>query len=242
MILVITSRFKGVLKMLNLKEKINLVTRILTFLSCFVFCILMVLHSDYVKHLAIENIIPLLSNNETSQVQSDTAPSAVVDTTNVDIINNEFDNIFNSNQDISSIVLYKFVSPSGSKLYNGQMIIASKNKNKPIENNGNIESIHDNSDMIQELLLNKIRYDNISTIKTLCKTKYDQEKNFSCAKFQQLGTSFKSVVSIPMVDKKSLAVIGYIMITLDSDYNNLEIENIVNNLDKNIENIQKQIK
>lgn len=138
------------------------------------------------------------------------------------------DRMMAENEQINSIVAYQFIADEVTSIYKDQMVIASKSRvgtshfvigyKEPVTLNGNVQNI----------LLNKIQYDNTKTINVLCENLFDVNHVYSCEKFKMIDTKHKSVVSIPILDNESFGVLGYVVITLDGEYNHSHVEALVN--------------
>lgn len=146
------------------------------------------------------------------------------------------------NEHINSIVAYQFIADKETSIYKDQMVIASKSKNgvSPYIA-GFKESVALNVN-VQNILLNKIQYDNTKTINVLCENLFDINHVYSCEKFKMIDTKHKSVVSIPILDNDTFGVLGYVVITLDGEYNHSDVETLVNNTKMFIQRMERIIK
>lgn len=217
--------------MLNRKEKLSILGRFLTIVACFVIGLFVLFNvNQYCSSPKQEDINP-------------PAVSTMYQQQNSDYINLEFRKMMLKHPDITSVVLYKFVSDKGSALYTGQVNITSETSDgQKLPTDDTIVPMVDGTNNIQEILLNNIHYENITTIQLLCENKFDSNQLYSCEKYKQIGSKFKSVVSIPIVQNIDVGVIGYIMITLRSEYDNLQVQNLVNELRPYITSVQPLVK
>lgn len=217
--------------MLNREEKLSILGRLFTIVACFVLGLLVLFYVNrYIATPAQEAMNPQVVSTMYQQQ-------------NADYINLEFRKMMLKHPDISSVVLYKFVSDKGSSMYTGQVNITSEASNgEKIPSDNTVVPMVDGTNNIQEILLNNIHYENVATIQLLCENKFDSNQLYSCEKYRKIGSKFKSVVSIPIVQNIDVGVIGYIMITLHSEYDNLQVQDLVNELRPYITSIQPLVK
>ncbi|AFC21755.1 virion structural protein [Cronobacter phage vB_CsaM_GAP32] len=162
---------------------------------------------------------------------------------NVESINMEFRKMMLHVPDISSIVLYKFIPDKGTSLYTGQLNVTSETSDgTKLPNDSTVVPMVDGTNNIQEILLNNVHYENIATIQLLCENRFDTAQLYSCERYKKIGSKYKSVVSIPIVQNIDVGVVGYVMITLGSEYDNLQVQNLVNKLRPYISSIQPLVK
>ncbi|AQW88832.1 virion structural protein [Serratia phage BF] len=218
--------------MFNRKEKLTILCRLLTIVACFVLGLFVLLNVNNIQVSAKKEVFPLIVNNVYNIKQQ-----------NVDNINIEFRKMIMNHPDITSAVLYKFVSDGSNSMYTGQINVTSETKDGTIIPNDNkTVSMVDSTNNVQEILLNNVHYDNIATIQLLCENKFDTSQMYSCEKYKKIGSKYKSVISIPIVQNIDVGVVGYVMITLSSEYDNLQVQNLVNGLRPYISSIQPLVK
>lgn len=218
--------------MFNRKEKLTILCSFLTIVACFVLGLLVLLNVNKIQVSENKKIFPLIVNRVYDIKQQ-----------NIDSINIEFRKMIMNHPDISSAVLYKFVSDGDNSMYTGQINITSETKDGTIiPNDDKTVSMVDSTNNVQEILLNKVHYDNIATIQFLCDNKFDTRQMYSCEKYKKIGSKYKSVISIPIVQNIDVGVVGYVMITLSSEYDNLQVQNLVNGLRPYISSIQTLVK
>lgn len=217
--------------MFNRKERFTVLCRFLTIAACFVIGLFVLLNVNSIKTAVKKEVFPLLTDSMYNLNQQ-----------NVDNINMEFRKMIINFPDISSVVLYKFVSDSGTSIYTGQLNITSEsNIGTKLSRDNKITPMEDSTNNVQEILLNNVHYDNISTIQLLCNSRFDTTKPYSCEKYKQIGSKYKSVISIPIVHTVDVGVVGYVMITLGSEYDNLQVQDLVNNLRPYISSVQQLV-
>lgn len=215
----------------NRKEQLTLLGRFLAIVTCFILGCFITINANSIQLSVRNEVYPLLLENVYK-----------IKNKNIDNINIEFRKMLISNKDISSIVLYKFISDDKTSMFTGQVNVTSESKdgtNLPRSNF--IAPMVDSTNNIQEILLNKVHYDNITTIQLLCDTKYDSTKFYSCEKYKDIGSTYKSVVSIPIINNLDVGVVGYVMITLGSEYDNMQVQSLVNNLKPYLNNVQSLV-
>ncbi|SOK58582.1 hypothetical protein [Yersinia phage fHe-Yen9-04] len=218
--------------MFNRKEKLTILCRLLTIAACFVLGLFVLLNVNKLQSTAQREVFPIIVNNVYN-----------LNPQNVNNINIEFRKMIINYPDITSAVLYKFVSDSRTSMYTGQINVTSETKEGTnLPNDTNPVSMVDSTNNVQEILLNNVHYDNIASIQLLCENKFDTNKLYSCEKYKKIGSKYKSVISIPIVQDVDVGVIGYVMITLSSEYDNLQVQNLVNGLRPYISSIQPLVK
>lgn len=218
--------------MLNRKEKLSIIGRLLTIVACFVLGL-----------FVLFNVNRFMSSPTQENINPPSVVSTIYEQQNADYINLEFRKMMLKHPDITSVVLYKFVSDKGSSMYTGQVNITSEaSDGQKIPSDDTIVPMVDSTNNIQEILLNNIHYENIAMIQLLCENKFDSNQIYSCEKYKKIGSKFKSVVSIPIVQNIDVGVIGYIMITLRSEYDNLQVQDLVNELRPYISSVQPLVK
>jgi hypothetical protein len=214
--------------MFNRKQQLSIVGKLLTMVACFVLGVFVLFNMDYIHKKTESEMSPIIMKS-----------LATVNVQNKSIINMEFRKMMIKFPDISSVVLYKFVSDKGTKMYNGQISVTSETRDgRMLPSDDNVTPMVDGTNNIQEILLNNVHYENIATIQLLCETRYDVTQPYSCERYKRNGAIYKSIISIPIVQDVDIGVIGYVMITLGNEYDNLEVQNLVNSLRPNISSIQ----
>lgn len=217
--------------MLNRKEKLTLLGKFITIIMCLFLGIMVLLNVNSITKKEEQSVFPIITNATYDIKQQ-----------NVENINLEFRKMMIKHPDINSIILYKFVPDKGTSIYTGQLNITSESKDgKQIPTDDTIVPMIDGTNNIQEILLNNVHYENISTIQLLCENKFDTTQLYSCEKYKNIGSKFKSVIFIPIVRNIDVGVVGYIMVTLSSEYDNIQVQDLVNGLRPYITIIQPLI-
>ena len=201
--------------------------RILSIVACFVLGLFVLMNVNAVHNKAEADVFPIVM----SQVHEINK--------NSENINIEFRKMMIKVPDISSVVLYKFVPDKGTSMYTGQINVTSETSDgTKLPNDRTVVPMVDSTNNIQEILLNNVHYENISTIQLLCQNQFDAAQQYSCAKYKKIDSKSKSIISIPIIKNIDVGVVGYVMITLGSEYDNLQVQDLVNELRPYISSIQ----
>jgi len=213
--------------MFNRKDKPSIIGRFLTFVTCIVLGMFVLINANFIQGKAEAEVFPVMMN------------SVYVNKQNTENINIEFRKMMLDHPDISSVVLYKFVQDSGTSIYTGQVNITSETREgSQLPSDSEISPMTDGTKSIQDILLNNVQYENVSKIQLLCQDRFSDTQVYSCERYKKIGSKYKSVVSIPIIQNVNVGVIGYIMITLGSEYDNLQVQDLVNGIRPNITNVQ----
>lgn len=205
------------------------VFRLLTFIMCVVFVLVILFNSNYIK-------------TEVRDVLSPVLMSSFYDISggNIKTINKEFMSLINTHGDIVQLELYKFTSEINSNLYGGQVNVAKATRGTHgITETRSFIPMDESTGNIKGILLNNIHHDTAETIRHRCLDKFDVVKDYSCSKYTMIDSPNKSVISVPLVDGSGYHVIGYITFSMDREYNELEVQSLVNDVRKSIATIQK---
>jgi hypothetical protein len=213
--------------MFNRKEKPSILERFFTIVACFVLGVFVLVNSNFIQGTAEAEVFPLMMNSVYASKQTN------------ENINVEFRKMMLKYPDIQSVILYKFVQDSGTSIYTGQVNITSETHDgSKIPEDSYVNPMMDSTNSIQDILLNKINYENVATIQLLCEDRFSSSQLFSCERYKKIGTTYKSVISIPIIQNVNVGVIGYVMVTLGSEYDNLQVQDLVNGLQPNITSVQ----
>lgn len=214
--------------MFNRKEN-TFFKRLLSIVACFVLGLFVLLNSNFIQNKVSAGTYPILMSQAYKL--------------NTESINMEFRKMIIHVPDISSVVLYKFVQGEGTSMYAGQVNITSETSDgTKLPNDSSVVPMVDGTNNIQEILLNNIHYENIATIQLLCENRFDTAQLYSCERYKKIGSKYKSIVSIPIIQNIDVGVVGYVMITLGSEYDNHQVQDLVNKLRPYITNIQPLVK
>ena len=214
-------------------DKKQKIIRFITSLACIFVSVFIILIVDNIKELLVNDVIPFVQTH----MSSESAETA--------IINSRFADILAQQEEVVNVVLYKFV-PEGndsetSNMFKGQIGVASVNRNglEPIEDK--IHSTIINKRIFQEILLNKVHYENITAIRSECEDIFEAGSEFTCNQNANVHIAYKTVVTIPISANDGYSVIGYIMLTLNREYDNNQITQVVTDISPIISDVQKSM-
>lgn len=150
----------------------------------------------------------------------------------VKVIDANLTDLAYSDANITKVVLYKFVPDSKNKsLYKGQLLVSSisKTNDKTVVDVMPPLNSPDSTDIIQDVLLNQVHYNTFQFMQMVCNSKLDLNEYYSCERYRILKAQYKSFVSVPIHDDKTYMVIGYIVILSTVEYDNNQIQELINN-------------
>lgn len=207
------------------------ITRFLTTLSCVLFGMFIMFNMNRFETIMIEDVIPYVHSHMKSQ--------------NVEIlnINSSFDKILDENNEIVDVVLFKFIPDStNSDFIKGQISITVQSRdNSPSLNKKEVYSLGNNKIAFQEIMLNKVHYENITSLRTECQEFFNTSENFTCKSRQYVNISYKTIVTIPISDKDGYSIIGYILLTLNREYDNSQVAKMVRDIQPHIPSVQESM-
>lgn len=211
------------------KDRLSCLMRISTLIICLLLGTFIFTNRFTFKEVIQENVFPVVAD-------------VFYGASEQELISITLERMMDKNIQITSAVVYGFIPDEKTAIYKNQKVIATQSRfdlyGPPI---GLLEDISTNRN-VQNILLNKIQYDNTKTIQILCESLFDINHVYSCDKYKTIGLSNKSVVSIPVLDTNTYGVLGYVVITLDDEYSNIDIQNLVNNSKPYIQRLEKIIK
>lgn len=155
----------------------------------------------------------------------------------VKTIDDNLTNLAYSDSNITTVALYRFVPDSKNKaLYKGQVLISTISKNKDESYLQLMPPLNspDSTEIIQDVLLNQVHYNTFQFMQMVCNSKLELNEYYSCERYKILKAQYKSFVSVPIHDDKTYMVIGYIVILSSVEYNNIEIQNLINKFKDNL--------
>lgn len=214
-------------------DKKQKIIRFVTSLACIFVSVFIILIVDNIKELLVNDVIPFVQTH----MSSESAETA--------IINSRFADILAQQEEIVNVVLYKFVpadkNSASTDLYKGQIGVAAVNRNgsEPIEDK--IYSSSTNKRIFQEILLNKVHFENITAIRSECDDIFDASAEFTCKQTHNVDIAYKTVVTIPISANDGYSVIGYIMLTLNREYDNNQITQVVTEISPIISDVQQSM-
>lgn len=211
--------------MLSIK---NSILKLCTIAFCVIVLTLMIYNREYIKNFLISQVVPYIQENIFPY------------TYHVNKIDDNMQEIINLDDSIQSIVLYRFNKDQQSKLILSQEGITFKNRYPHRKLSNYMYLIDKKNNSFQELLLNKVHYENVYTSNNECTQNYDPD-NFTCSLVKSTRVTNDTVITIPIMDMNGYEVIGYAMITVDKPYNKFEVELLVNNIKHLIKGIRIEL-
>ena len=202
--------------MLKLTERQTAVGRFVTLIACIIFGIIILFNGNTIKTEVRDIVSPVLMSTFYDMSGS-----------SVRMVKSMFDLFLEDNPDIINIALYKFTPEKNSDLYNGQINVTASVRLGHEAKFDAFIPMKESSDNVQEILMNTVHHDTISTVKTSCETEYSSSRFYTCYKYTSFESSVKSIVSIPVVDSSGYRVMGYVTVTLDREYTNNQVQVLV---------------
>lgn len=205
--------------------------------------------TTFIVFLIIGFVVVINTNNISTVINSIITEHLLINESNLtngDMlhINAELKSFLRHSSDVSTIVLYKFIPDEKTKLYKGQIAVASETN---IE--GNTDSVSNlhygipaidsrRNKIIQDILLNKIHYDVISTFQFRCDNILEFTEIYKCPNPFIMSEEYKSLVTIPIRDPSTFSVIGYVVVLLNIEYTNDDVQDLVNTIRPHLEMVQ----
>ncbi|WNV47442.1 hypothetical protein ENKO_339c [Klebsiella phage fENko-Kae01] len=216
--------------MLNCTNKKSPLGRLLAFVACFLFGLIIVLNVNFVKFTISDSVIPYVHKH--------------VDRESYEIgkVNKVFSSIISDSSTINSIVLFKFIPDETSKMYKGHTGITLVDRNGSADLNSHIFSLIDDNNLMQEIMLNKVHYENINADINQCINFYKIGSQYFCDEYKNVGQRYRTLITVPVINDDGYSVVGYVMIVLNGRYDNVEIQDIVNKVRSQVVEVQKSLK
>lgn len=211
-------------KRIETKSKI---ARFLTTLSCILFGMCIIYNMDKIKATMVADVIPYVHtklSNESKEISN---------------INSSFNKILSDNKEIVDVVLYKFV-PDGNNvdLIKGQVGITVQSRNGNNSLDEGLYTIGHNKQAFQEILLNKVHFENVTALRSECEDFFNPVDSFTCKNTKHVQIAYKTIITIPIADTDGYSVIGYILLTLNREYEHDQITNVVRDVQIHVSNVQ----
>lgn len=195
------------------------VLRLLTFFMCVLF-VLVISNSNYLKSEVRDLVSPVLMSSFFN-----------ISGGNIQLINDEFRDIIHKHGDILQIELYKFTTENNSDLYGGQVNVAKAiNGKHQLTDSKPFIPISESAGSVKGILMNNVYHETSERIRHRCTDTFDVVKDYSCGQYAMVDSPSRSVVSIPLVNAGGYRVIGYLTIVLDREYNDKEVQRLVNDV------------
>lgn len=200
------------------KRIVNGIFRFITVCMCFVLGIIILLSKETIENNIKRNIFPLVEQyvfNNSYELKK---------------INSEFGNILTNLSDVNAVVLYKFIPDDETRLFKGELGVALQDRTGTKTTLSDLYSIKRSNKAYQEILLNKVHYENIFGSKMECTMFYNKELEYSCQDVREISYSNYTIITIPVLSRNGYQVNGYIMLTIGKRYDQYEVQKLVNKL------------
>jgi len=215
--------------MLNCTNKKSPLGRFLALVSCLLLGLVIVLNINSVKSTISDSVTTVQKHVDRESYE-------------IEKVNKQFLTIVKEHSTINSVVLFKFIKDDKSFLMKGHTGITLVDRNGVAGFNSHIFSVIDDNNFMQEILLNKVHYENIDSNINQCINFYKLGTQYFCDEFKNVGHRYKTVITIPVNSKDGYSVIGYVMIVLNGQNNNIEVEQIVNDVRTQLVVVQDSLK
>lgn len=207
--------------------------RILTFIVFLIIGFTVIINTQHISSVLNELISEHMLDNESNLTTGD-----------IYNINAELKSFLRQSPHVSTIVLYKFIPDKQTNLYKGQIAVASETRVK--EEYDSVSNLHydvPNVDsrrnkIIQDILLNKIHYDVISTFQYRCDNILEFAEMYNCSKPYIMNQDYKSLITIPIRDSSTYNVVGYVVVLLNVEYTNDDVQDLVNKIKPHLQMVQ----
>lgn len=213
---------------MHIKHKL---IRFFTFVCCAILGVFLFWNADTIEKKIAATVVPYIHEHIMSGSYE------------VNKINASFVKILNSQKDVRTVVLYRFIPDDNTNMYKGQVGVAIQDRDG---NRRSMEpelyTLSSSKSAYQEIMLNKVHFENIFSLRSECPQFYNRDELFDCSNVKQTRHQHQTVVTIPVVDHAGYKVIGYIMLTVDKKYTETEIKAMVNNIKPYIKDIPDSIK
>lgn len=211
------------------KRIVNGILRFITVCMCFVLGILILLSKEEIENKITSSLFPAVERNFFKSSYE------------LKRINHEFINILNTQKDINTVVLYKFIPDTETHLFKGQIEIALKDRSGNKRVMTDLYTLDRSNNAYQEILLNKVHYENIFGSKMECVMFYQRELQYSCQDVHQISYTNYTIITIPVLDHNGYQVNGYIMLTVNKRYDQYQVQDLVNGIQPSVLLVSKSM-
>lgn len=215
--------------MLNCTNKKSPLGRFLTIVACFLFGLVIVLNINSVKSTISDSVTTVQKHVDRESYE-------------IGKVNTLFSTIVKDDGTINSIVLFKFIQDEKSVYLKGHTGVTLVDRTGVADLNSHVFSLIDDNNFMQEILLNKVHYENINSNINQCINFYKVGTQYFCDDYKNVGQRFKTVITVPLNDSNGYTVSGYVMIVLNGKHNNIEVESIVNSIRHQLVEVQGSLK
>lgn len=215
--------------MLNCTNKKSPLGRLLAFVGCILFGLVLVLNFNSIKSTVSDSVIPTVQKH--------------VDRESYEIgkINTLFRNIIKENVSVSNILLFKFIKDDNSHYLKGHYGVTIVDRDGHTNLNMRIFSLIDDNNFMQEIMLNKVHYENVNANINQCINFYKVGTQYFCDEFQNVGQRYKTLITVPVMANDGYTVVGYVMVVLYGKHDNTEVESVVNQLRTQLMEVQRSL-
>ena len=216
--------------MLNCTNKKSPILRFMAVIACLIVGLVIVLNISSVKSTISDSVIPYVQKH--------------VDRESYEIgkVNKTFSTIINGNDTIDTIVLFKFLPDEKTHYFKGHVGLTMVDRYGAARLNTHVVSLIDDNTFMQQILLNKVHYENIDARVNQCLNFYKVGTQYFCDEFKNVGQHYKTFITVPINDVDGYTVVGYIMIVMNGRYENTEIERVVNSIRSQLAEIQDSLR
>lgn len=205
------------------------ISRFLTTLSCILFGVFIIYNNDKIKLAIAEDVIPYIHQYMSR------------DREEIVNINTSFNKMLSDNKEIDDVVLYKFIPDSDNgDLIKGQMGITVQSRSGNTLEEG-LYTISHNKQAFQEILLNKVHFENVTALRSECDEFFNHQDTFTCKKVKHVQIAYKTIITIPISDDDGYSVVGYILLTLNREYDNEEVTSVVRGVQTHIPQVKASL-
>lgn len=216
--------------MLHVKHKL---IRFFTFVGCAIVGVFLLLNTDKIEQMVAKTVLPFVHEQ------------IVNNSLEVNKINASFQTILDTQSDVRTVVLYRFVPDEKTDMYKGQVGVTIKDRyNRRRSMEPELYTLNSSKFAFQEIMLNKVHFENVSSSKNECFKFYahEEDSKYVCGDVTEIRSQKITIITIPVVDKAGYKVIGYILVTVDRNYNELHVEDLVNAIKPYISDIPNALK
>lgn len=201
----------------------------ITLVVTILFGLAIVLNINSIKSTVSDSVIPIVQKH--------------VDRESYEIgkINNLFTTIVKEDDTINSVVLFKFLHDDKTKFFRGHTGITLVDRNGVAKLNSHVFSLIDDNNFMQEILLNKVHYENINANINQCINFYKIGTQYFCDEYKNVGQRYKTIITVPVISPDGYTMLGYVMIVLNGQYDHSEIQEVVNNVRSKLVEVQRSL-
>lgn len=207
------------------------IARFMTSLACILFGMCIILNMDNIKAALVDEVIPFVHSHMSREG---------IEITNIDSM---FSTILTEQTEVVDVVLFKFVrvEENQSTTYKGQIGVTALNRKGKATIQDTPYNMGNQNKILQEILLNKVHYENVTSIRSECEEFYNVYDSFTCRRSPAVNIAYKTIVTIPISDKDGYSVIGYILLTLNREYDNNQIAKVVSQIKPHVAEVQESM-